>query len=192
MTLIQKAILVKNHFIFGKRPIFFITLLMLLILHSVNAEEKEQLHPPPVMPKVHPLAENLVKIGAFSCAERANQIANFLAGGAQTELVIQTPKDNPNSRMLMSTVVIPLIDKQTVTANINLAPNQVNGCGGSYHTVAYSNAGCKQVIAESYPSTKFQLINKTSILIGVVNRALWIMAIPAGTGCVITKDEVLE
>ncbi len=140
---------------------------------------------------VHPLAQNLSNIGAFSCAERANQIGSFLTGNTEPDIVLQTPKDNPNNRLLMSTLVVSG-NKKSAISSISLAPNQVNGCGGSYHAINYSNQSCAQTILDNFKEIKFQLINKTDVQIGVVNRALWIIALPAGSGCVIFKEEVLE
>ena len=165
---------------------------MLPILHSVNAEEKEQLPLSPVMPKVHPLAENLAKIGAFSCAERANQIANFLAGSNPVELVIQTPKDNTNNRLLMSTILIKANKDSYITASIALAPNQANGCGGSYRATFYSPLACNAATKQAYPDAKFQQLGQSNVQISIINRALWIMAMPADKGCTIIKEELVE
>lgn len=172
-----------------------VLLLILLCIQHASAEDKNtqptQVIQKPTSVKVHPLAENLAKIGAFSCAERANQIGNFLTGNIEPDIVLQTPKDNPNNRLLMSTLVVS-DNKRNGISSISLAPNQANGCGGSYHAINYSNQPCSQTILNNFKDIKFQSINKTDIQIGVVNRALWIIALPAENGCVIVKEEMLE
>lgn len=170
--------------------------LILAIAAQAAAEDKKteqaQIAQPQVPTKIQPLAENLAKIGAFSCAERANQIANFLTGNKQADLIFQTPKDNPNNRLLMSTMIIPNQNYQNAIGGVSLAPNQVNGCGGSYHLVFYTSKQCSNATAEIFPSVKFQPINKTNIQIGVVGRGYWILGMPAENGCVFIKEQIIE
>lgn len=165
-------------------------LLMNSIFATSNAfaQDKKNIQTQPI----HPLAENLAKIGAFSCAQRANQIGSFLTGNIIPDIVLQTPKDNPNNRLLMSTMVIPDQNKQSIVGIVSLAPNQVNGCGGSYHTVSFSNKDCSKTTVEKYPKIKFQPINQSKVQISVVNQALWLLAIPADKGCILLKEEIIE
>ena len=144
----------------------------------------------PQQPKVHPLAENLSKIGAFSCAERANQMANFLSATGKSQLVLQTPADKPNQRLLMASLITPTAESNFSIANISLAPNQANGCGGSYQSVSYLFKSCKTAI-EAYP-IKFQKIENTNVSIGLVSRGLWLTAMPADKGCIIIKQELID
>jgi hypothetical protein len=141
---------------------------------------------------VHPLTKTLSDFGATNCTQRANQIANFLSGKTNPDLVVQTPAVNPNSSLLMATMVVPLPEKKYALTSISLAPNQANGCGGSYHSVFYSNKLCAKAFLDNYPNVKFQPINKTNIQIGVVNRGLWIIGMPAEKGCILMKEEVVE
>lgn len=174
--------------------IFYV--LLILVACNVRGEDKKTTPQSPaiqkpVAPGVHPLAENLAKIGAFSCAERANQIANFLAGNNPVELVIQSPKDSVNNRLLMSTMLIKS-NSNYITASIALAPNQVNGCGGSYRTIFYSPMTCNEATSAGFPNATFQKIGQTETKIAVINRALWVMASPAGKGCIFVKEEIIE
>jgi len=176
---------------------WIILLISIIGLSNTSRAEDKKTPASPVTPpvanvKTHLLAETLGKIGAFSCAERANQIGNFLTGNIQPELVVQIPKDNPNNRLLMSTLILPTQDNQSVIASVALAPSQANGCGGSYHTVYFANGSCAKNIAEKYQNIKFQPINKSSSSIAIVNRALWIIAMPADKGCVFIKEEIVE
>jgi hypothetical protein len=175
---------------------FYLSILALLVLMDLHAGEKNQLPTSaiaaPASIKIHPLANTLSKIGAFSCAERANQLGNFLTGNVEPELIIQIPKNSPNNRLLMSTMILPTPDNNNIFAGVSLAPNQINGCGGSYHTVYFLNGSCSKNISEKYKNINFQSINRTNSTIGIVNKALWIIAIPADKGCVFIKEEILE
>ncbi len=143
-------------------------------------------------PQISALAQNLSKIGAFSCAERANQISNFLSPNGQHELIMQTPKDNVNNRLLMSSIVIKGDKGTSILASISLAPNQINGCGGSYRTVFHSQNICSKASNALFPKEKFQNIGMSNAQIAVVNRALWIIAMPIDRGCIFIKEEIIE
>lgn len=138
------------------------------------------------------LAKNLVNIGAFSCAERANQISNFLAPDGQAEIILQTPKDNVSNRLLMSSMVLKANKDSNILASIALAPNQINGCGGSYRTIFYTPISCSRASSINYPKEKFEKIGKTNTQIAVINRALWVISMPADKGCIFIKEEVIE
>lgn len=138
------------------------------------------------------LAQNLAKIGAFSCAERANQISNFLSPNGQHELILQTPKDNSNNRLLMSSMLIKASKDSSIVASISLAPNQINGCGGSYRTIFYSPNTCTKASATNFPNNKFQNIGDSKAQIAVINRALWVIALQADKGCIFIKEEIVE
>lgn len=141
---------------------------------------------------VSPLAQNLAKIGAFSCAERANQISNFLSPDGQHELILQTPKDNSNNRLLMASIVTKGINDTNILSSISLAPNQVNGCGGSYQTISHSPNTCSKASLSLFPKEKFQNIGKSKVKIAVISRALWIVALPINDGCIFIKEEIIE
>lgn len=162
--------------------------------------QAQDVKPTQPSPANHPLkttqisliAQNLAKIGAFSCAERANQISNFLSPNGQHELIMQTPKDNVNNRLLMSSIVIKGDKGTSILASISLAPNQINGCGGSYRTIFHSPNICSKASNTLFPKEKFQNIGKSDSQIAVVNRALWIIAMPIDRGCIFIKEEIIE
>ncbi len=161
---------------------FFICLLCSANLFA--AEQQNQ--------AIHPLAKTLSDFGASNCIQRANQIGNFVSGKINPDIIAQTPVANPNNSLLMATLVIPFLKDRYAITSIALAPNQANGCGGSYHSVFYSPKLCAKAFADNYPSVKFQPINKTNIQIGVVNRGLWIIGMPAEKGCILMKEELVE
>ena len=179
------------------KKLFFLKNLVALCLYaltSIELQAQEVKAPQTNLTntmKISPLAQNIAKIGAFSCAERANQISNFLAPDGQAEIILQTPKDNLNNRLLMSSMVIAN-KESNIVASIALAPDQINGCGGSYRTVFYTPMTCSRAKSLNYPKEKFQNIGKTNTQIAVINRALWIFALPADKGCVFIKEEIIE
>lgn len=176
------------------RQIILFVAFLLINFDSVAADKQAQ---QPQQPQsVHPFAKGVGDFGGTNCVARANQIATFLSNNTASDYVLQTPKANPNNSLLMASLIIPygdIKDNKHAITSINLAPNQANGCEGSYHSVFYSSKLCAKAFSDNYPSVKFQPINKTNVQIGIINRGLWVVGMPAGDkGCVLIKEELVQ
>ncbi len=70
-------------------------------------------------------------------------------------------------------------------------PNQANGCGAAYDAVVYWPLKCDAVAAKQFASLKKvgQLKKDISVLDGGVATKVFLM--PAGSGCVSIKKEVV-
>lgn len=166
-----------------------VLLMALLMPLSATAFSQELT---PSINTVSPLAQNLSNMGSLSCVDRANQMSNFLSTNRQAELIIQTPKDNVNNRLLMAGMVIRGGNLPNAYSSLSLAPNQVNGCGGSYRTIFYSSNSCSKASAANFPGKKFQAVGKSNSQIALINRAQWVVAMPADKGCIFIKEEIIE
>lgn len=73
----------------------------------------------------------------------------------------------------------------------HFAPNQANGCGAAYDAVAYWPQKCEAVAGKRFATLKKvgQLKKDIAILDG--GPALKVFLMPAGTGCVSIKKEVV-
>ena len=146
-----------------------------------------------LQPASHPIAIQYARWGAFSCAERANEIAAFIATGASGAgaSYIQPPPDQPNRRLLTASLAMPYGQAGTAFSTITVAPNQANGCGGNYQTVSYvENKPCKQAVAEAYKQVKFQPLPGTNVLVGALHAQASIFSMDAGRGCILIKQEI--
>ncbi len=173
-----------------------VSCLTILCTIQLSAQDLKPAQPNPAnqpikTTQISVLAQNLAKIGAFSCAERANQISNFLSDG-QSEVILQLPKDNPNNRLLMTSLIIKGARDSDILASISLAPNQINGCGGSYRTIFHSPSTCNKASSTLFSKEKFQNIGKSRAQIAVINKSMWIIAMPINAGCLFIKEEIIE
>lgn len=148
--------------------------------------------PVPRSDQGHPLAVNLATIGALACVERANQVAMFIDPRVSSQTIVHTPENNPNQRLLMATMVIESEKNGYTLGNVALAPGQANGCGGSYHTVSYVDMPCAKAAEKNFPDLKFNKLNQLEVGIAIVGKNMWIIAMPAGNGCVFEKEEVVR
>jgi hypothetical protein len=146
----------------------------------------------PASGRSHPLAVNLATIGALSCVERGNQVAMFLDPAHTSQSLVQAPTDNPNHRLIMATMVLQPQPGNYTINNIALSPGDANGCGASYHTVAWVNLPCAKAEQTEFPNVKFTRINQFDVSTAVLSKNMWILAMSAGPGCVIEKEEIVE
>lgn len=139
----------------------------------------------------HPVAQQLFQAGAISCAARAHQLASVLGNGKETS-VLQVPQSNPDK----SLITVNLIQLESSTQNsltlIALAPNQAVGCGASFQTLSYSDKACPKALEQAYPSAKHQPVAATGALLVTLTRTARVLATPAGTGCMVLKQEIVE
>jgi hypothetical protein len=146
----------------------------------------------PAIGRSHPLAVNLATLGALSCVERGNQVAMFLDPAQTSESLMQAPPDNPNHRLIMASMVLQPQPGNYTINNIALSPGDANGCGASYHTVAWVNLPCAKAEQTQFPNVKFTRINKFDVTAAVLSKNMWILAMSAGPGCVIEKEEIVQ
>lgn len=165
---------------------------MLLMLAWAISPAWAQEALPPAPPSTHTLSQQLARIGAFSCAARANQLASFLSPGYRDITLLHIPANNADRSLLSATLLVPTGPQQTALANIALAPNQANGCAGMYQTIVYKAMACAKALADDYPKVKTQALGETAILMGGIDRNARILAMPADKGCILMKQEMVE
>ncbi len=141
---------------------------------------------------VHPLAIQLTNMGALNCVARANQIARFLTGPSNGTTYIPKPPDNPDKRLLASNLIIPIKNNEYSLATLALAPNQANGCGGSYQTINYENVSCEKAVSTKYSNFEFVTITSNGVQLGEIGIGSWVIAMPAGLGCNLIKEEIVN
>jgi len=71
------------------------------------------------------------------------------------------------------------------------APNQANGCGAVYDAMVYWPLSCDALAAKHYPTLKRIGQVKTSITVLDGGVASKVFLMPAGSGCVSIKKEVV-
>ena len=139
----------------------------------------------------HPVAQQLFQGGAISCDAGTPQLNSVLAKGKKTS-VRQGPKNNPDKSLITINLIQPESTGQNSLTLISLAPNQAVGCGASFQTLSYSDKACPKALEQTYPSAKHQPIAATGALLVTLTRTARVLATPAGTGCMVLKQEIVE
>ena len=143
-------------------------------------------------PTAKRIADAAVKAGVQSCADRINQVTNFLTTGNRSGAILFEPPSTPDKRLVSISLGLAMKGGKVAYASESFAPNQANGCGGMYETVVYWADGCTDVAKQQFSTFKKYgvLVNSITVLDGGAGVRVFLM--PAGTGCVAIKKEVLN
>jgi hypothetical protein len=180
------------------RTITFVLLFFYLLVAFTAAAEEVSSSSSAVQPekKSSPTAKRItdaaVKAGVQSCADRINQVTDFLTTGNRSGAILFEPPSTPDKRLISISLGLAMKGGKVAYASESFAPNQANGCGGMYETVVYWAEGCVDMAKSRFSSFKKYgvLVNNITVLDGGPGVRVFLM--PAGTGCVAIKKEVLN
>ena len=172
--------------------------LAILPLNSVTraAEEESKVaaapsSPPPVKTTTNPVTRAAVNAGVLSCASRVNQVSDYLTANSQSGVYIFVPQGNRDRRLFSASFEILTQNASTLYATASFAPNQENGSGAVYDTVEYVDKTCDELAKTVFKDLKHIGVLKKSItMLDGGNVKVFLM--PAGTGCVVIRKEVVE
>jgi hypothetical protein len=129
-----------------------------------------------------------------SCVARIDQVAKFLtSNNPRAGALLFIPPANPDQRLVSVSLEIPATASVPVAyASTSVAPNQANGCGAMYESVLYWSQSCDIVAARNFGELKKAgpLAQNITVLDGGIWTKVFLM--PAGTGCVSIKKEIVQ
>jgi len=136
------------------------------------------------------VAQAAQKAGVVNCLGRINQVSNFLVAGAQQSgASLMIPPQAPNDRV--ASIAFEIKSPQVLSyASADFAP-LATSCGGTYEAVTHWQNNCKDVATKGYAQLKFIGVIQSSILVLEGGPQLRVFLMPAGTGCVAIKKEVV-
>lgn len=136
------------------------------------------------------VAQAAQKAGVKDCLGRINQVSNFLVSGAQqsgASLMLSPQKPNEN----ISSFIFEMKSPQVFSyASADFAP-LAQGCGATYEAVTHWQNNCKEVATKGFAQMKFIGAIQNNILVLEGGPQLRVFLMPAGTGCVAIKKEVV-
>ncbi len=131
--------------------------------------------------------------GVQNCLGRIEQVTGFLtAGTSNVGGFFIIPPAAPNTSLLTLSMEIPQPANQSAYASASFAPNQANGSGAVYETVVYWPQNPEAVAASVYPNLKRVGVLAKQITVLEGGPTLRIFLMPAGTGCVAIKKELVR
>ena len=141
---------------------------------------------------IHRITQAADKSGIKACTGRINQVSNFLTAGVPgVGAMLFLPPANPDQQLVSVSLEIPIKGASAAYASASFAPNQANGCGGMYETVVYWPQKCDVVANKNFGALKkIGALSKT-IFVRDGGLTTKIFFMPAGTGCITIKKEVI-
>lgn len=147
----------------------------------------------PVPSGVNSITQAVVKTGILTCASRVNQVSNFITSDAKdTGFYLFLPSSQPDRSMFSVSMEIQSKDSLTAYASESFAPNLSNGCDAIYDEVVFLPMSCKEAMQKYFPDMKPErnLLKNIVVLAGSPTVRVFLM--PAGSGCVVIKKEVVR
>jgi hypothetical protein len=143
--------------------------------------------PQPANPSVNAVTEAAVKLGVLSCISRINQVATFLTANTQSGVFIFPVQKQPDQHIFSTSFEIIRPDSSMFYASASFFPNQ----DAVYDTVEYVNTGCEELEKTVFKGLKrIGVVKKNIILLD--GGAVKVFLMPAGSGCVVIKKEVVQ
>jgi len=138
------------------------------------------------------ITDEVKKAGVKSCAGRINQFTDFLTTGLKSGAVLFVPQTDPDKSIVSLSLGLETPNGMVAYASESFAPNQANGCGGVYETVAYWDSGCADVAKRQFPGFKNSGLIVKNLMMLDKGSNVKVFLMPAGNGCVAIKKEVLN
>jgi len=136
------------------------------------------------------ITQAAVQKGVMNCVSRINQVSNFLGYSPQAGAVLMLPPNQTDQRLVPLAMEVPT-DTGSAYVSATFAPNQANGCGAAYDAVVYWPQSCDEVASKQFATLKKvgPLRQNITMLDGGLATKVFLM--PAGSGCVSIKKEVV-
>lgn len=132
----------------------------------------------------------LQKAGVKRCTAQIQKVTAFLTDKARTGTTVFPMAANPDDTLV--SISSEIINTNAVTyAGATFAP-RADGCSAVYEQVSHWQNKCEEVHAAQYPSFKPKGVLQAQIKVYYNSAATQVMMVPAGTGCVVIKKEIVH
>lgn len=130
------------------------------------------------------------KAGVKRCLDQIQRVTSALSTGASMGTTVYPAARNPDDSLLSLSSEINN-GKTLSYASINFAP-RADGCSAEYENVSHWSNTCDEVLAVQYAGFKPMGVLQQHIRVFYNSPANRVMLIPAGTGCVVIKKEIVH
>lgn len=138
-------------------------------------------------PAVNPVIKAAIKLGIRSCINRINQVTSFFTANNLSGAYIFTPQDPPDQHIFSTSFELIRQDESIFYASASFSPNQ----DVVYDTVEYVNMSCEEVEKNIFKNLRRIGVLKKNIVL-LDSGAVKVFLMPAGSGCVVIKKEVVR
>lgn len=136
------------------------------------------------------IAQAAVQKGVLNCVGRINQVSNFLGYSPQVGALLMVSPSQADQRVLPLVMEVPG-EGGSAYISATFAPNQANGCGATYDAVVFWPLACDEVATQKFATLKKRGPLRQAITVLDGGAATKVFLMPAGSGCVSIKKEVV-
>lgn len=129
-------------------------------------------------------------VGVRACKPLTEQVTRYLVGKGQSSATVFAAPGNANARLFSNSIEI--VNAQTVTyASAHYAPTGETTCGVVYDAVTYWKESCPEVSSKLLKDMKPMGLLASKIATFDGGPAMRMFLMPAGSGCIQIKKEIL-
>jgi hypothetical protein len=136
---------------------------------------------------VSAVTQAAVKMGVLSCVSRINQVVTFFTANNQSGVFIFPVQNPPDQHVFSTSFELLASGDSTIYATASFFPNK----DAVYDTVEYVNKGCDELEKTVFKNLKRVGVIKKNIVM-LDGGAVKVFLMPAGSGCVVIKKEVVQ
>lgn len=136
------------------------------------------------------VAQAASKGGVASCAQRINQVTNFLTANSQSGAFLFLSPSDPDKTVASASLEIRS-GNTSAYATTSVAPVGSDGCGALYETIAYWDSRCEDVARKAFSTLRSDGVLKRSIAMLNGGPTMRVFLMPANRGCISIKKEMV-
>ena len=145
----------------------------------------------PAQTQVNGVTQAAMQAGIIAASGRINQVMNYLTGGSQSGAIPFFPTAQPDKSLFSASLEILPQGGSPIYATTSFAPLPSGGVAAVYDAVQFVPQTCDYVEKNVFKNLKRIGILKSTIVV-LDGGPARIFLMPAGTGCVIIKKEVVQ
>lgn len=143
----------------------------------------------PMPDKLNVIATAFGQTGVRRCLGRIQQVTDFLTVGGKAGAFTFTPLTQQDNSLLSASMEVATPGALSY-ASASFHPRK-NECGAVYEAVTYWQSGCGEVASGPYSQLRQVGALQSQIRVLEGGPAMRVFLMPAGTGCVAIKKEVM-
>lgn len=145
----------------------------------------------PSSPAIHPVTQAAVQSGVLTCVSRINQVMTFLTANGKSSAFLFAPAKQPDLGMFSVSIASDDPSVATRYASASFAPTANGLAAAVYDTVEYVAQSPDAVEKSTFKSLKRKgTLGKDTIMLDGGPVTVFLM--PAGSGCIVIRKEVVQ
>ena len=142
-------------------------------------------------PNVNAVTQAAVQAGVLSCVSRINQVMTFLTANSSSAAFLFIPKSQPDQSVFSVSLAIKGQQTATKYASASFAPTTNGQAAAVYDTVEYVAQSPAEVRKSMFKDLKSKG-NLGNDIVMLDGGAVMVFLMPAGSGCIVIKKEVIQ